>query len=163
MGYSYAASAKACRRFVGLRRDAALETEASTPSRPWSSCCAVMAHPGHPARRVWPAAWCGSSPTWVSPGSLGSGGYEGIQNDSDGNIWIVEDLGGTFKGTTKAKRPNSFIYRFVPSDPGDLHHGKLQVLQVLTAGWPRSGLQEGLQLAVAAVLCTLPRALSKID
>ena len=32
-----------------------------------------------------------------------------------------------------AKRPNSFIYRYVPSRPGDLHNGKLQVLQVLNA------------------------------
>ena len=33
----------------------------------------------------------------TSPGSLGRGGYEGIQNDSDGNIWIVEDIGGAIK------------------------------------------------------------------
>jgi hypothetical protein len=64
-------------------------------------------------------------------GSLGRGGYEGIQNDSAGNIWIVEDSGGSFKGNTKAKRPNSFVYRYVPRRPGDLEHGKLQVLQVL--------------------------------
>ena len=30
-------------------------------------------------------------------GALGRGGYEGIQNDSDGNIWIVEDVGGANK------------------------------------------------------------------
>ena len=30
-------------------------------------------------------------------GALGRGGYEGIQDDSDGNIWIVEDIGGAFK------------------------------------------------------------------
>ncbi len=63
-------------------------------------------------------------------GAIGRGGYEGIQNDSDGNIWIVEDIGGTIKaGTTAAKIPNSFIYRYVPAKPGDLAHGKLQVLQ----------------------------------
>jgi hypothetical protein len=67
-------------------------------------------------------------------GSLGRGGYEGIQNDSDGNIWIVEDIGGSIKaGTTAAKIPNSFIYRYVPRRPGDLDHGKLEVLQVLNA------------------------------
>ena len=44
-------------------------------------------------------------------GALGRGGYEGIQDDSDGNIWIVEDIGGAFKGTTKSKVPNSFVYR----------------------------------------------------
>jgi hypothetical protein len=66
-------------------------------------------------------------------GALGRGGYEGIQNDSDGNIWIVEDIGGSNKPGTTAKIPNSFIYRYVPQKPGDLHNGKLQVLQVLNA------------------------------
>jgi hypothetical protein len=70
-------------------------------------------------------------------GALGRGGYEGIQDDSRGDIWIVEDSGGAFKGTTTAKRPNSFVYRYVPSRPGDLAHGRLQALQVLNeAGAP---------------------------
>jgi hypothetical protein len=67
-------------------------------------------------------------------GALGRGGYEGIQDDSDGNIWIVEDIGGTNKPGTVAKRPNSFLYRYVPNTPGDLAHGKLQVLQVWDGG-----------------------------
>jgi hypothetical protein len=50
-------------------------------------------------------------------GSLGRGGYEGIQDDSAGNVWIVEDIGGAFKSNTTAKRPNSFVYRFVPTRP----------------------------------------------
>jgi len=66
-------------------------------------------------------------------GALGRGGYEGIQNDSAGNIWIVEDIGGAFKDGTTAKRPNSFVYRYVPAKPGDLRNGKLQALQVLNA------------------------------
>ena len=65
-------------------------------------------------------------------GALGRGGYEGIQDDSAGNVWIVEDIGGTTRGTA-AKRPNSFIYRYVPRHPGDLQNGKLQVLQVLNS------------------------------
>ena len=78
-------------------------------------------------------------------GALGRGGYEGIQNDNYGNIWIVEDIGGAFKCSTamcpsgpdtKAKRPNSFVYRYVPQHPGDLHHGKLQVLQILVGDHP---------------------------
>ncbi len=70
-------------------------------------------------------------------GALGRGGYEGIQDDSDGNIWIVEDIGGSSKPGTTAKRPNSFVYRYVPAKPGDLQHGTLQVLQVLNgAGEP---------------------------
>jgi hypothetical protein len=64
-------------------------------------------------------------------GALGRGGYEGIQDDSDGNIWIVEDVGGSSKPATTAKRPNSFVYRYVPAKPGDLQDGKLQALQVL--------------------------------
>ncbi len=64
-------------------------------------------------------------------GALGRGGYEGIQPDSDGNVWLVEDVGGSSKPGTTAKRPNSFVYRYVPAHRGDLEHGKLQALQVL--------------------------------
>jgi hypothetical protein len=65
-------------------------------------------------------------------GALGRGGYEGIQNDGDGNIWIVEDIGGSNKaGATASRRPNSFVYRYVPAKPGDLDNGKLEALQVL--------------------------------
>ena len=66
-------------------------------------------------------------------GALGRGGYEGIQDDSDGNIWIAEDVSGPNKGAGPAKVPNSFIYRYVPKTKGDLANGKLQVLQVLNA------------------------------
>jgi hypothetical protein len=69
-------------------------------------------------------------------GALGRGGYEGIQDDSAGNLWIVEDIGGPSKQGTTARQPNSYVYRYVPSRPGDLHNGKLQVLQVLNAGHP---------------------------
>lgn len=66
-------------------------------------------------------------------GALGRGGYEGIQNDSAGNIWIVEDISGPAKSGTTARQPNSFVYRYVPSKPGDLSNGKLQSLQVLNS------------------------------
>lgn len=66
-------------------------------------------------------------------GALGRGGYEGIQDDRDGNLWIVEDIGGASKPGTTAKIPNSFVYRYVPAVKGDLHNGKLQALQVLNA------------------------------
>jgi hypothetical protein len=73
-------------------------------------------------------------------GILGKGGFEGIQNDSDGNIWIVEDVGGKSGATnTHAKQPNSFVYRFKPNDPADLTQGGvLQALQVtsLRTGQP---------------------------
>jgi hypothetical protein len=66
-------------------------------------------------------------------GALGRGGYEGIQDDSAADIWIVEDVGGQAKPGTTARRPNSFIYRYVPASPGDLKNGKLEALQVLHA------------------------------
>ncbi|HKS44845.1 MAG TPA: alkaline phosphatase PhoX [Amycolatopsis sp.] len=64
--------------------------------------------------------------------ALGRGSYEGIQNDSAGNLMVVEDIGGATVGGDKAKLPNSFVYRFVPADKGDLRHGKLQALQVVS-------------------------------
>jgi hypothetical protein len=71
--------------------------------------------------------------------AIGYGGYEGVQTDNDGNVWLVSDIGGS-KGTvnTKARQPNSFVYRFVPSHRGDLlAGGELQALQVLDgAGAP---------------------------
>jgi hypothetical protein len=71
-------------------------------------------------------------------GILGRGGYEGIQNDSDGNLWIAEDVSGA-KGTVNdhARQPNSFIYRFLPTDKTDLKAGgKLQALQVMSLANP---------------------------
>jgi Bacterial protein of unknown function (DUF839) len=63
-------------------------------------------------------------------GALGKGGYEGIQADSFGNLWIVEDVGGTTIAPG-GRRPNSYLFRFVPKNPLDLKMGgKLQVLQV---------------------------------
>src|SRR5262245_4323009 len=41
-------------------------------------------------------------------GSMGRGGFEGIQNDSAGDVWIVEDIGGGNKAGTAARRPNSY-------------------------------------------------------
>ena len=65
--------------------------------------------------------------------ALGSGSYEGIQNDSTGNVWIVEDLGGAAAGTgNTGKVPNSYVYRFRPTNKADLSQGgTLQALQVL--------------------------------
>lgn len=64
---------------------------------------------------------------------LGRGGYEGIQTDSAGNLWIVEDAGGATPSGTGAKLPNSFVYRFVPRDKADLSKGgALQALQVVS-------------------------------
>src|SRR5205814_2388532 len=49
----------------------------------------------------------------------------------DGNIWIVEDIGGTT--ISNARQPNSFIFRFVPKNKFDLKQGgKMQVLQAIS-------------------------------
>lgn len=80
--------------------------------------------------------------------ALGRGGYEGIQNDSAGNLWIVEDIGGASAAGSKAKNPNSFVYRFVPYAKDDLGRGgKLQALQVISQ---RSGTPIGFQPIDAA-------------
>ncbi|PKW27708.1 alkaline phosphatase PhoX [Phycicoccus duodecadis] len=64
--------------------------------------------------------------------ALGSGGYEGIQNDGDGNVWLVEDIGGAAAAGGKA--PNSYVYRFRPADRTDLTAGgTLQALQIQRA------------------------------
>jgi Bacterial protein of unknown function (DUF839) len=68
-------------------------------------------------------------------GSLGRGGYEGIHPDDLGNIWVVEDVGGTTV-MNNGRNPNSFVYRFVPLSPNDLTRGKLQALQVSINGNP---------------------------
>jgi hypothetical protein len=77
-------------------------------------------------------------------GSLGHAGYEGIHPDDQGNLLVIEDVGGTSvnvnptdPASAKAARvPNSFVYRFVPTSPGDLTAGKLQALQVTINGQP---------------------------
>ena len=80
---------------------------------------------------VWQSTLDGSV---VSLGaSLGRAGYEGMQNDSSGNLWLVEDVGGARPSGSQARNPNSFVYRFVPTDANDLTKGKLQVLQVQSA------------------------------
>jgi hypothetical protein len=70
--------------------------------------------------------------------AAGFGGYEGVQSDDRGALWLVQDIGGS-KGAvnTKARQPNSFLYRLVPADRHDLTAGgKLQVLQVVRNGAP---------------------------
>jgi hypothetical protein len=73
--------------------------------------------------------------------ALGAGGYEGVQNDKDGNVWLVEDIGGA--PADGGKVPNSYVYRFVPTDRTDLSKGgKLQALQILrTDGTPVTASQ----------------------
>lgn len=87
---------------------------------------------------VWQATPDVNSQVQDISAALGRGGYEGIQNDSAGNLWVVEDVGGATVPGTNAKLPNSFVYRFVPTNPRDLTSGTLQALQVSsnTTGQP---------------------------
>ena len=73
--------------------------------------------------------------------ALGAGGYEGVQSDKDGNVWLVEDIGGA--AASGGKVPNSYVYRFVPTDKTDLSKGgKLQALQIQrTDGTPATASQ----------------------
>src|SRR2546430_1254168 len=72
-------------------------------------------------------------------------GYEGIHPDDQGNILLIEDVGGTkvnvdpndSNSPKAARQPNSFVYRFVPYDKSNLSKGgKLQALQVSIDGKP---------------------------
>jgi hypothetical protein len=88
---------------------------------------------------VWQATLGFPSEAEDISGSLGRGGYEGIQVDAVGNVWMVEDVGGaTGSANTHARQPNSYLYRFIPNTPFDLKLGKLQALQVqsLRSGAP---------------------------
>jgi hypothetical protein len=102
---------------------------------PWAQRLLFTAERGN-AGGIWAPDLAVPAAVEDVSGALGRGGYEGIQDDSDGNIWVVEDVGGSTKPATTAKQPNSFVYRYVPKTPGDLQNGKLQALQVLRSGVP---------------------------
>ncbi len=98
---------------------------------PWAGRLLFTAELGNRGG-VWQATLDVPSAVEDISGALGRGGYEGIQADEDGNLWIAEDVGGR-NGTVNrnARQPNSFIYRFVPYDKRDLKvGGRLQVLAV---------------------------------
>src|SRR6185369_13885242 len=84
---------------------------------------------------VWQATLDVPSKIEALTGIIGQGGYEGIQADPQGRLIIIEDVGGTT--SSFAKRPNSYVYRFLPQDPSDLSKGgKLQALQVTSHADP---------------------------
>ncbi|MEP7241460.1 MAG: alkaline phosphatase PhoX [Devosia sp.] len=86
-----------------------------------------------PMGGVWQATLDYPSKVVDLSGATGRASYEGVQFDSDGSVWLVEDAGGSGGSSTKAaKQPNSFVYRFIPKVVSDLTKGgTLQVLQVL--------------------------------
>lgn len=103
---------------------------------PFGQQLLLTAESGAPKGGVWAVQLDanGNPVTGAAVGlpALGSGGYEGVQNDSDGNVWLVEDIGGSTVAGTNGKKPNSYVYRFVPANKADLTKGgTLQALQVL--------------------------------
>jgi hypothetical protein len=82
---------------------------------------------------VWQATATFPSKVDNLTGVMGIGSYEGLQTDKDGNIWLVEDAGGKVGDVNKhAKQPNSFVFRFVPTDKAELlKGGVLQALQIM--------------------------------
>jgi hypothetical protein len=96
---------------------------------PFAQTLLFTAESNSPGGGVWAKTLDPGTPAVDLRGIIGSSAYEGVQNDSAGNVWLVEDNGGTTVG--HARQPNSFVYRFVPNDKTDLTQGgKLQVLQV---------------------------------
>jgi len=78
-------------------------------------------------------------------GSMGKASYEGVQLDDKGNVLLIEDTGGVtvnvVRGDTTspktARQPNSFIFRFEPSNTADLSAGgRLFALQVTIMDHP---------------------------
>ena len=82
---------------------------------------------------------------------LGSGGYEGIQNDSAGNVWLVEDIGGA--AVSGGKKPNSYLYRFTPKNKTDLAQGVsgADLVQAMTLLAPALHFTDAATGAVKAV------------
>ncbi len=100
---------------------------------PWAKRLLFTAEKGNKGG-VWQATTDVPSKVQDISGVLGRGGFEGIQNDSAGQLWYVEDVGGpTGTANPHAKQPNSFVYRFVPKDRRDLlKGGEVQALQVIS-------------------------------
>src|SRR5262245_53679887 len=70
---------------------------------------------------------------------IGRAGFEGVQNDDRGNVYLVEDVGGAngTGGNARTRQPNSFFFRFKPNNPADLQAGgTVQALQVIVGGSP---------------------------
>src|SRR3954453_5460965 len=102
---------------------------------PFAQRLLFTAETNSPGGGAWQKTLDPGTPAVDLRGALGSSAYEGVQNDSAGNVWLVEDTGGPTAGP--APQPNSFVYRFVPDDRTDLTKGgKLQVLQVESLAHP---------------------------
>jgi hypothetical protein len=104
---------------------------------PWANRLLMTAE-GASGGGVWQATIDFPSTVEGLTGILGQGGYEAIQNDNQGNLIIVEDASGAHGAVnTHARQPNSFLFRFLPSNRFDLKQGgRLQALQVMSLANP---------------------------
>jgi hypothetical protein len=121
---------------VGPDTGASLPTIDGSTWDPWANRLLFTAETTAPNGGVWQGTLDVPSSVDDLRPFLGSGAYEGIQNDDHGSLYIVEDTGGA--STNNVRRPNSFVYRFLPKDPSNLKMGgTIQALQVLwTDGKP---------------------------
>jgi hypothetical protein len=106
---------------------------------PFTQQLLLTAEAKYPTGGVWAVSLDASgNPTTgqaIRQTAFGAGGYEGVQVDSDGNVWLVEDVGGAAAGANKkGKVPNSYVYRFRPANAADLSAGgTLEALRVYRA------------------------------
>ena len=91
---------------------------------------------------VWQATIDFPSKVEELTGIIGNASYEGVQVDPNGTLWLVEDESDKVGEAAKhAKQPNSFVYRFTPTDKADLTKGgKLEALQIMDASRPADHL-----------------------
>ena len=83
---------------------------------PWAQTLLFTAESRTPHGGVWQATLDYPSTVDDISGSLGRGGYEGIQNDTAATSGSSRTSAARRIAGTNAKRPNSFVYRFVPKD-----------------------------------------------
>ncbi|HJV59746.1 MAG TPA: alkaline phosphatase PhoX [Albitalea sp.] len=118
------------------RNGAPLPTVDGSTWYPWAARLLLTQEGnGNTSGGVWQATADYPSVVENLLGVMGRGGFEGVQADGDGNVWLVEDIGGASVGG--AKLPNSFIYRFTPKNRADLRQGgRMQALQVMSRSSP---------------------------
>jgi hypothetical protein len=110
------------------------------------ACRLLLTSEGGNSGGVWQASLAVPSKVEDISGLTGRGGYEDVQNDNRGNLYLVEDVGGAAGASAiHAKQPNSFVYRVLPTNPSDLTKGgscsrELTNLLVAVDGCGPSGL-----------------------
>jgi hypothetical protein len=95
--------------------------------------------PAQPSASIYQATPDFPSSVQHISNAIGRAGFEGVQNDDRGNLYLIEDVGGAngSGGNARTKQPNSFFHRFKPNDPANLQAGgTLPALQLIVGGSP---------------------------